>query len=360
MAQSKIEVHQVNLNKCYLAQVEIANKLKKLDNFLMMLQEPYCYKGKACLIPQKVDKIGHDDNPRALILASKGLAVSKVTNLCSRDYAVGLTKLGGKQTLLVSAYLDILLSPVSREMIDIIQFADRRRFALLIAVDSNAHSKLWMSRDNNSRGRIITDYLIENNLKVENVGSEPTFECSTGKSIIDLTLSRGLKLQVNGWKVCKADNHSDHHTIRYHLKDEVLELPALRLWDKADWALFSAEAGKSNIRLPKYINCGVVEKLVEQIYVCIEAALDKACPKTKASKVVMSNPWFTKGLLAKRKEVFALWDKYIANKTQDNWIKYKTKRKNYKKHCDKVKRKYRNTYKEKLGTPKTCRNLSKA
>jgi len=283
----------VNLNKCYLlAQVEIANKIKKLDNFLMLLQEPYCYKGKACLVPQNVDKIGHDDNPRAYILASKGLAVSKVTHLCSRDYAVGLTKLGGKQTLVVSAYLDILLSPISREMIDIIQFADRRRFALLIAVDSNAHSKLWMSRDNNSRGRIITE-----------------------------------------------------------------ELPPMRPWDKADWAMFSNEVSKSAIRLPEYINYGVVEKLVEQLYDCIERAIDKACPKTKASKVVLSNPWFTKGLLSKRKEVFALWDKYMANKSQDNWNKYKSKRRNYKKHCDKVKRKYRNSYKEKLGDTKSMANF---
>jgi hypothetical protein len=323
----------------------------------MLIQEPYCYKGKTCLIPQKVDKIGHEDNPRAYILASKGLAISKVTHLCARDYAVGLTKLGGKQTLVVSAYLDILLTPISRELIDIIQFADRRRFALLIAVDSNAHSKLWMSKDNNSRGRIITDYIIENNLKVENKGSEPTFECSTGRSIIDLTLSRGLKLQINGWKVCKADNHSDHHTIKYQLLDEILELPPTRPWDKADWAMFSTEVSKKAIRLPEYINSGVVEKLVEQLYDCIDHAIDKACPKTKAAKVVLSNPWFTKGLLSKRKEVFALWDKYIANKSQDNWNKYKTKRKNYKKHCDKVKRKYRNNYKEKLGDTKSMANF---
>jgi ribonuclease HI len=340
-----------------LAQVEIANKMKKLENFIMLLQEPYCYKGKACLIPQKVDKIGFDDNPRAYILASKGLAISKVTHLCSRDYAVGLAKFGGKQTLVVSAYLDILLTPISREMIDIIQFADRRRFALLIAVDSNAHSKLWMSRDNNSRGRIITDYLIENNLKVENVGNEPTFECSTGKSIIDLTLSRGLKLQINEWKVCKADNHSDHHTLRYYLVDEVIELPPVRPWDKADWTMFSNEASKQNITLPEYINQGVVEKLVDQLYDCIDRAIDKACPKTKASKVVLSNPWFTKGLSVKRKEVFALWDKYIANKTPANWDRYKTKRKNYKKHCDKVKRKYRNNYKEKLADTKSMANF---
>jgi ribonuclease HI len=68
-----------------------------------------------------------------------------------------------------------------------------------------------------------------------------------------------------------------------------------------------------------------------------------------ATKLQGSNPWFTKGLMAKRKEIFALWDKYIATKTERSLEVYKKKVKAYKKHCDKAKRKFRATYKEKLG-----------
>ena len=138
MSVSLIEVLQVNLNKCYLAQVEVANKVRGLKNFVMLLQEPYCYKGRACLIPPGIEKIGFDENPRAYILANKGLSVSKVSHLCSRDFATALVKLGGKQTLVVSAYLDILLTPIPRELIEIIQFATSRRFSLLIGMDTNA------------------------------------------------------------------------------------------------------------------------------------------------------------------------------------------------------------------------------
>jgi ribonuclease HI len=357
MGLYNIDVHQVNLNKCYLAQVEVANKIKTLENFIMLVQEPYCYKGRVCLTPQGIDKIGSEDNPRAYVLANRKLAINKVSHLCSRDFAVGLMKLGGKQTLVVSAYLDILLTPIPRELVEIIQFADRRRFALLIGVDTNAHSKLWMSRDNNSRGRALTDYIIENNLKVENIGCVPTFECSTGKSIIDLTLTRGMKLKIGDWKVCKEDNHSDHNTIKFKLKDELIELPAIRPWDRADWNKFKEAISTADIKLPEYINYGVIDNLTQQVYAGIEEALDKACPLTQPTTVVYSNPWFTKGLYAKRKEVFALWDKFVANKTQTNWDKYKSKLKNYKKHCDKVKRKYRNTYKEKLGDVKSMANF---
>jgi ribonuclease HI len=357
MGLQEVEAHQVNLNKCYMAQVELGNKIKKLKEFIMLIQEPYCYKGRTCLIPKGIDKVSFDDHPRALILASKALAISQVTHLCSRDWAVGLLRLGGKQTLLVSAYLDITLSPVPQEFIQIIKYAEQRRFALLIGVDSNAHSKLWMSRDNNSRGRALTDYIIENNLKVENIGCVPTFECSTGKSIIDLTLTRGLKLKIEDWKVCRSDNHSDHNTIKFQLCDEIIELPSVRPWDRMDWSKFKVAISGTEIKLPEFINYGVVDNLTNQVYTGIEAALDKVCPLTQPTTVVLSNPWFTKGLYAKRKEVFALWDKFVANKSQVNWDRYKAKLKNYKKHCDKVKRKYRNTYKEKLGDIKSMANF---
>ena len=286
MGMDNIEVHQLNLNKCYLAQVEVANKIKNLSNFIMLLQEPYCYKGRPCLIPPGVYRLGSEDNPRAYILSSKSLGISKVSNLCTRDFAVGLTKFGGKQTLVVSAYLDILTTPVPRELINIIQFADRRRFALLVGIDTNAHSKLWMSRDNNSRGRALTDYIIENNLKVENTGSTPTFECSTGKSVIDLTLTRGLKLSIDGWRVCRDDNHSDHNTIKFKLRDEIIELPAVRPWDKADWSKFKEAIANIDFQLPEYVNYGVIDNLTKQVYEGVEEALDTACPLSQPTKVI--------------------------------------------------------------------------
>jgi hypothetical protein len=340
----------VNLNKCYLAQVELLNKLKKHADFIAFIQEPYTYKSKFCLIPQGMGRIAHLDSPRAAILFSKCLKIEQVTNLCSRDMAVGLVKLAGKQTLLASLYLDITCNPVSEDLLKLLDFAEQKRFALLLCVDSNAHGQLWMSQRDNARGRALTDFFIERNLKIENIGNTPTFECSTGKSIIDLTLSRGVRLTINEWRVCKVENHSDHHTIRFSLEDSVTDIDAHRLWDKADWSRFKALLEGKDIKLPEYINSGVIDNLVDQLYNCINQALDDSCPMAPASKIINSNPWFTKALKSKRKEVFALWDKYLATKSQVALDRYKHKRKAYKKHVDKVKKKYRATYKEKLGS----------
>ena len=350
--RTKIDVQQVNLNKCYLAQVELGNKVSKLGTFIALVQEPYCYKTKVCLMPRATSVIASKDCPRALIISSKNLAIQEVSNLCTKDMAVGLVKLGGKQTLIASLYLDITCAPVSNDLLSLINFADQKRFALLIGVDTNAHGRLWMSSNDNSRGRAITDFIIENNIKLENIGSTPTFECSTGKSIIDLTLSRGLKLTVNQWRVCKKDNHSDHHTIRYCIEDYVMEIAEHRLWEKADWTMFQVLLQSQPIKHPEYINSGVVENMLDKVYKKIENALDGACPMAKASTAVSSNPWFTNALRAKRKEIFALWDKYMISKRQVDLERYKTKRKSYKKHCDKAKQKHRVAFKEKLNDVK--------
>ena len=109
---------------------------------------------------------------------------------------------------------------------------------------------------------------------------------------------------------------------------------------------------QSIITWPTYVNSGVLDTLVDKLYQNINSALDKTCPMAPASKILQSNPWFTQALKVKRKEVFALLDKYRASKTTEALDRYKQKLKSYKKHCDKARKKYRATYKEKLGSTK--------
>jgi hypothetical protein len=224
--------------------------------------------------------------------------------------AVGLGKLGGKQTLIVSLYLDITLTPVTEELISVIEYAESKRFAVMLCVDSNAHGRLWMSPKDNSRGRALTDFFIERHMKIENIGNTPTFECSTGKSIIDLTLTRGLKPKVNNWRVCKKVNHSDHHTIRFTIEDQVIYIEEHRLWEKADWDGFTSELAEAKIVWPEYINSGVLDNLVTRIYENVNHALDNNCPMAPATKLQGSNPWFTKGLMAKKGDICIMGQVY--------------------------------------------------
>jgi len=319
----EIEVHQVNLNKCYQAQIEIGLKLKRHKAFIGLIQEPYCYKNKRVIIQGRMNKIAFDDKPRAMIISSVNNNISKVSHLCTRDVAVGLTKMAGRNVLMVSAYMDILSPMITEDLKNIIEYADRRRFPLLIGMDANAHNKIWGSKSDNKRGRELSEFILENSLKLENIGNKNTFECATGASIIDITLSRNLPIPISKWRVSTKDNHSDHHTIRYAIKDSIIKLPPHRPWEKANWGVFKEELNTYSITTPESMNSEDVEILVD-----------------------------TKGLMDKRKEVSALYKKYINNKCDENWQLYKSRLKRYKKHCSKVQNKYKQKYKQTLQTPK--------
>ena len=104
-----MEVFQVNLNKCRMAQIEINNRLKSINSCMALLQEPYCFKGRLSLLPQNISVFpsNRDGGPRASILISKHMQAKEVTNLVSRDMAVCLVKLDNRTTVFASLYLDI-------------------------------------------------------------------------------------------------------------------------------------------------------------------------------------------------------------------------------------------------------------
>ena len=181
-----IEVTQINMQK---AQIELLNKLNKCKNpFIIVTQEPYCYKATLALMPQNaktipMDRTGH---PRASITASNRLQLAEIIELKHRDLAAGLVTLEGKKTVILSIYLDITQETVSEYLIKAINYCKQKRIAILIGMDSNAHSDIW--------GTKLVEYIIQEGLELHNKGKEYTYECSTGKSIIYPTLSLNLKL----------------------------------------------------------------------------------------------------------------------------------------------------------------------
>ena len=117
-----------------------------------------------------------------------------------------------KTIMTISAYCDINLDPISADIKNALAYAKQRGYSVLLAADTNAHSVLW-GKETNRRGQEVEDFISTENLTIHNIGREYTFECATGKSIIDVTMSHNLKLKLNNWRVCKKFNGSDHNTI---------------------------------------------------------------------------------------------------------------------------------------------------
>jgi len=86
---------------------------------------------------------------------------------------------------------------------------------LIIAVDSNAGSKMWHDTITNQRGKILEEFLICNDLYVLNETTEtPTFQSNRGSSCIDLksTNSRQVRF-VSEW-ICGEEESCFDHNIR--------------------------------------------------------------------------------------------------------------------------------------------------
>ena len=109
LPKTEINIIQVNLNKAHSAQIELLNTINKQTSYIAQITEPYCYKGKLSLLPTNSTIIPtqRTGNPRAALYASKHLTLNEITELTHRDMVVGLTRLDGKQTAIISLYLDI-------------------------------------------------------------------------------------------------------------------------------------------------------------------------------------------------------------------------------------------------------------
>ena len=82
-------------------------------------------------------------------------------------------------------------------------YAQNKRLAILLCLDSNCHSSSFGL--DNKRGDILDEFIAAHNLKIENIGTEYTFETTLANSVVDMTLSDKLAVSVKNWTVSKGE-----------------------------------------------------------------------------------------------------------------------------------------------------------
>ena len=111
---------QINLHKSSQATMLAGQGMG--GQSICMMTEPYTTMGSITGLPSGLTVIYDRKNknarspPRAGIMANRSLGITAMEAWCSRDCAVGTMKLHGKQTILVSLYLDIKKPVVSPEL----------------------------------------------------------------------------------------------------------------------------------------------------------------------------------------------------------------------------------------------------
>ncbi|XP_076385694.1 uncharacterized protein LOC143264086 [Megachile rotundata] len=89
---------------------------------------------------------------------------------------------------------------------------------VILAGDINAHNRLWGSKKACKRGKLIFEWLIEEQFVCLNDGIIPTFSSHLGNSYVDVTFAfRAAASDVKMWAVEEKENMSYHNNIMFTL-----------------------------------------------------------------------------------------------------------------------------------------------
>ena len=360
----KIRFVQLNIRKSALAAANLQVRLSESNEaFCCLIQEPSVYKKRLNNTPVNSDRFPSPfitDRPRAAIFASRSLKFLELPELEDKDTAVCLAKLNGHKTVIASVYLEIENNEVmSQNLKATVEYAFSNNFPLIIGMDSNCHSVLFC-RETNRRGEVLEDFIINNNLDIENVGSRPTFQSSRYSTCIDVTLSWRLTNLIKNWRVDEDYNASDHNTIEFVIDSAPLVYQQQRCWEKSDWQVFSKELEKAHFFLPEKITDYKLDKLVRKFYTVINRALDLACSKFTPKARDPVNEWFDSDLLKMRDQVAELYETaHRSPRGSRHWSKYKSVQKTYRSKVRSSKRRCWNIFKTKCAYSKWTSKLVK-
>ena len=331
---------QCNLQRTRLAQMLLNGKIGKLNktntNFVFFIQEPCQGKTKAVLQPNSVQKFSCGREPRAVIYIDKNTPAWYLEDLSHRDLVVVQITIKGKPIILASSYLDYNNKDVTTpELEKLLNYSQTK--GLIIGMDSNCHSTLY-GPTNNARGDKLEIIIANHNLKVENIGMDPTYESRGAATCIDVTLTRNIHQSIMNWEVDRGYNASDHNTITYELKQDFMKIPKTWKWHKADWECFREEMCKFKLVLPDIIDQQFCEEMVSSYYKSIRQATKKAVPRGKARVIDKNNPWWSPKYKEMRWRVNKLYKTQLEKPTLGNINKYKEAHQEYKRTCEKARK----------------------
>ena len=195
----------------------------------------------------------------------------------------------------------------------------------IMCIDSNAHHPFWGSPKEDKRGKIISNFLEENDLILHNSG-EPTYLSNQGTlTHIDITISTADIATLFNWQPHNDTFNSDHFPIyiKADLNSHTLSPPRWKL-SKADWKAFASKLKIPNTYLSPTQACGSVTTAILN-------AANTTIPKTSKDTVRKSAYWWTKKVAESqrnKKKALTKYRNHLGN--LQLWIAYKKSRSIYR------------------------------
>ena len=200
-APKVMEITQLNLNHCYVAQQLLWQSTTETKCDVAIIAEPYRVPlaGMAAL-----HVMGRYPIQEIISNSSEGFVIVKINEIfvCS-VYAPPRWTLEQFQQM-----LDNLTNQLAG------------RSPVVIGGDFNAWATEWGSRYTNERGRSLLEALARLEVELCNRGTASTFSKNGRESIIDVTFCSSSLMENMNWRVCDEHTHSDHQAIRYCIVDK--------------------------------------------------------------------------------------------------------------------------------------------
>ena len=131
---------QINLHKASQATLLVGRGMEGSKQSVALLTEPYTVNNKITGMPRGTTTIfarmKNNEAPRAGIVASVGVNLTAMDSWCNKDCAVALTRIGGKQTIVISLYLDIKAEVQPKWLDELMGMIDRKKYPVVLGVDS--------------------------------------------------------------------------------------------------------------------------------------------------------------------------------------------------------------------------------
>ena len=111
------------------------------------------------------------------------------------------------KTLLIISYWDINFPGIPDDLQAIVRYAKSQNLPFQIHMDSNSHSTLFGSKDQNERGTVLEEFKAQNGLVPGNVCNENTLIRGDLGTLIDLTFGTPDAIsQIRNWRVHRQYN----------------------------------------------------------------------------------------------------------------------------------------------------------
>lgn len=283
-----MKVLQANCNRTSQSQDLALATASKLKADMIIISEP-----NKNSVKHRKDWICDENLDAAIKVLNKDLVIIK------QGKGSGFSYITTRELTLYSCYASPNRDIENLE--DILTEISRMRLPkkAIIAGDFNGKSPQWGMNITDARGRVITEWIAQNDLVVLNEGTTPTFQRRDQSSILDLTLATpDVKKTIKKWEVSDEESLSDHKFIIFEtVQNDQLISPAMP--ERKGWQTKKLDTEKLKTVTPTIVSEHLTGK--QRFSEVLKQICDATMPKKKTCRRGKPVYWWTEEINNLRK-----------------------------------------------------------